>query len=306
MRICSFLPSATEILCALGLTEELAGVTYECDYPPTVRNKAVVVHTRLNHQGATPRQVDAQVRRFVARGESLYQVDDEALQRIQPDLIFTQDLCHVCAASADDLPGVLAKLPRPPQVVTLAPRNLAGVWKDIQTVGEATGRGEQAEALVSQLEARVERVRGAVAGAKRPRVLALEWLDPPFLPGHWVPEMIAIAGGEPIGCRAGEPSRRADWAELLHTSPEIILLMPCGYGLQQTLEQARSVRWPEGWHRFEAVRAGRVWALDANSYFARPGPRLADGVEILAAILHPSLAPVPPPGGAAQRLFEEG
>jgi iron complex transport system substrate-binding protein len=306
MRICSFLPSATEILCALGLAEELVGVTYECDYPAEVRSKAVVVHTRLNQQGASPRHVDAQVREFVARGESLYQVDDEALRRIQPDLIFTQDLCHVCAASTDDLPSVLAKLPRPPRVVTLAPRNLAGVWKDIQTVGGATGRERQAETLVAQLAARVERVRAAVASAKRPRVLALEWLDPPFLPGHWVPEMIAIAGGEPVGCRAGEPSRRVDWAELLHTRPEVILLMPCGCSLKDTVEQARSVRWPEGWHRLEAVRAGRVWALDANSYFARPGPRLADGVEILAAILHPSLAPVPLPGGAAQRLFEEG
>ncbi len=305
MRICSFLPSATEIVCALGLGDELVGITYECDYPPEVRGKTVVVETRLDAHGHTAAELDAQVRGFLSRGESLYRVDDAALRRLQPDLILTQDLCHVCAASPEDLPAVLSTFSVPPRVLTLAPKDLAGVWQDICRVGEAVGRAERAAALVAELVARVERVRAAVAGATRPRVLALEWLDPPFLPGHWVPEMIALAGGEPLCCRSGEPSRRADWAELLQTRPDVILLMPCGYHLAATRAEARTLRWPPGWWEFPAVRSGHVWALDANSYFARPGPRLADGVEILAAILHPERAPVPLRAGVAAPAFQE-
>jgi iron complex transport system substrate-binding protein len=304
MRICSFLPSATEIVCALGLGDALVGVTYECDYPPEVRGKTVVVETRLEARGRTAAELDAQVRAFLARGESLYRVDDVALRRLQPDLILTQDLCPVCAASPEDLPAVLGTFPVSPRVLTLTPKDLSGVWQDILRIGEAVGRSQQASALVAELVARVERVRTAVAEAPRPRVLALEWLDPPFLPGHWVPEMLAIAGGEPLGCRPGEPSRRADWVELLQTRPDVILLMPCGYDLAATCAEARALRWPPAWWELPAVRAGHVWALDANSYFARPGPRLAEGLEILAAILHPERAPVPLRAAVAAPVFQ--
>ncbi len=306
MRICSFLPSATEIVYALGLGDSLSGITFECDYPPEARKKQVVVRTRLTRTSSSG-EIDRQVSEFMARGESLYRIDLEALQKIQPDLIITQDLCRVCAASPGDLSEGLAVLARAPQVLSLNPNRIADVWRDIQTVGEATGRGPQARALVGDLERRVAAVEQAVAGAlDRPRVLCLEWLDPPFVAGHWVPEMVACAGGTDVMGRVGEPGFRAEWKKVLATKPDVVVAMPCGYGLGQTVKEFKNTRFPAGWTRLPAVREDRIFAVDASSYFSRPGPRLAAGVEILAHVLHPDRAPVAPAAGAVEHLERSG
>jgi iron complex transport system substrate-binding protein len=294
MRICSFLPSSTEIIYALGLADSLAGVTFECDYPPEARSKPVVVQTKLKH-GLSPEEIDREVNEFAARGESLYRLDLEKLQAIQPDLIITQDLCHVCAASPHDLGAVLPFLPQPPRVLMLRPQCLRDVWQDIVTVGEATGRLSQAGELVRELEARVEKVRALAAKTSaRPRVLCLEWVNPPFIAGHWLPEMIEIAGAQDVLGKAGVPSFRATWEQVIASNPDIVLFMPCGYSAAQTSDEVRAFQFPDGWHDLPAVRNGRVYAVDANSYFSRPGPRLATGVEILFSLLHQSSeAPIP-------------
>ncbi|HEX9759449.1 MAG TPA: ABC transporter substrate-binding protein, partial [Candidatus Acidoferrales bacterium] len=235
---------------------------------------------------------------YMQRGESLYSVDFETLRAIQPDLIVTQDLCHVCAASPDDLATALTRLPHAPRVVSLTPKTLVGVWADLLTLGEATSRRAEAEQLVAELKQRVENVRRAVAGAAQPRVVCLEWLDPPFVGGHWVPEMVAAAGGADALGRAGEPSFRVSGDDVLAARPEVIVVMPCGYNAQQTADEFRVTKLPEGWNALPAARNRRVFALDANSYASRPGPRLADGVEILAALFHPARVKAPAPDGA--------
>jgi iron complex transport system substrate-binding protein len=302
MRICSFLPSATEIVYALGLGDSLSGITYECDYPPEARGKTVVVETRLTHAESAA-QIDRQVSEFIGRGESLYRVNVEALQRIQPDLIITQDLCRVCAASPGDLAHALTALERAPQVLSLNPQKLPEVWNDILTVGKATGRGPQARALVAELERRVAAVERAVSSApRRARVLCLEWMDPPFVGGHWVPEMVERAGGIDVMGRIGEPGFRVAWEKALETEPDVVVVMPCGYGLDKTVKEFKATRFPPHWVDLPAVRNGRVFAVDATSYFSRPGPRLADGVEILAYVCHPDRAPVTPSAGMVERL----
>ncbi|HET7840883.1 MAG TPA: cobalamin-binding protein [Terriglobia bacterium] len=293
MKICSFLPSATEIVYALGLGESLAGITYECDYPEEALRKTIVVNTRLK-PSADPADIDRQVSEFMARGESLYRIETDVLKQIQPDLIVTQDLCHVCAASPGDLGSALSVLPRAPQVINLNPRTLEDVWNDVLTVGRAAGRAEQAEQVVAGLRNRVRAVERAVAGAaSRPRVLCLEWLDPPFLGGHWVPEMVERAGGFDVLGKTGEPGFRGDWTKLLQSSPDVIVVMPCGYHLLQAVAQYRGTHFPPGWSDLPAVIEGRVFVVDASSYFSRPGPRLAGGVEILGHILHPERVPEP-------------
>lgn len=302
MRICSFLPSATEILCALGMGESLAGVTYECDHPPEARGKPVVVHTRLPHFSGSA-EIHQQVSEFMSRGESLYRVDLDELRKIEPDLIVTQDLCRVCAASPGDLNEALACLPRTPRVLCLNPRGLADVWGDIRMVGAAAGRAAEGEALARDLERRVAAVGKAVASTPvRPRVLALEWLDPPFIAGHWVPEMVACAGGIDVLGKAGEPGFQTTWDKVLNAKPEVIVVMPCGYHLPEVLKEFRKTQFPSGWGDLPAVRNGKVYAVDASSYYSRPGPRLAAGVEVLADILHPGCASAPPPRDAVERV----
>jgi iron complex transport system substrate-binding protein len=302
MRICSFLPSATEILYALGLGDDLVGVTYACDFPPEARSKAVVVRTALGPT-ESPAELDRQVSDFVARGESLYRVDMEELERLAPDLILTQDLCHVCAASPDDLAEALSRLPREPRVLSLAPSTLSEVFADLRRVGEATGRVETAVQLVAQLERTVADVEQAVAGAEhRPRVLCLEWLDPPYVGGHWVPEMVARVGGRDVLGRPAEPSRRVTWKEVLASQPDVVVVMPCGYDLEETVAEFHRTELPAGWTQLPAVKAGRVYAVDATSYFSRPGPRLATGLRLLAALLHPTRGTTPPPSGSATCL----
>lgn len=282
MRICSFLPSGTEILFALGLGDSVMGVTFECDYPEEARNKAIVVTSKLPH-GISQREIDRLVKEFSSRRESLYRLDVEKLEEIKPDLILTQDLCHVCAAAPGDLCNVLPELSSKPQVLALSPRTIADVWQDIITVGDATGRSAEARTLVASLEEKIARARSQ-SQAPRPRVLCMEWFDPPFASGHWVPEMVAIAGGIDVLGRLGEPSYEMTWQAVAESDPDLILAMPCGYYAPQIKEQLATIEFPQEWHSLRAVRNGNVFAMEANSYFSRPGPRIADGVEVLAEL----------------------
>jgi iron complex transport system substrate-binding protein len=285
MKICSLLPSATEILFALGLGDQVAGVSHECDFPPAARSKPVLIKSRITHTESAA-AIDQQVREFLARGESLYSVDFEMLHAIQPDLIVTQDLCHVCAATPDDLAAALAHLERQPPVVTLNPHSLADVCADIRAVGEATGRAAQAQALVAEFDRSVAEIERAAAGLERPRVLCLEWLDPPYVAGHWIPEMVERAGGIDVLGRTGTPSFRVEWETVLAARPDVIVIMPCGYSLASAKEEFRNLPLPGGWNDLPAVRDGRVFVVEASAYFSRPGPRLVAGLAILANVIH--------------------
>jgi len=292
MRICTLLPSATEICYALGLGDSVLGVTHECDFPPEARKKRVVVTSRLPHTTDSA-EIDRLVTEFTARGESVYRVDAEALREIDPDLIITQDLCHVCAASPDDLAAALSTLPRAPKVLSLDAHTLDEVWADIIAAGAATNREKEAANLVEYLKDKVTSVERAVqpfiAAHPRPRIACLEWLNPVFNAGHWVPEMVALAGGEDVLAHAGKPSVRLEWRQVFDAQPDVILVSPCGYDLARALEEFSQMSLPEGWNEMPAVKSGRVYVTDANSYLSRPGPRLADGVAILAKALHPDL-----------------
>jgi iron complex transport system substrate-binding protein len=285
MRICSLLPSATEILFALGLGDQVAGVSHECDFPPDAKSKTVLIKSRITHTESAA-AIDRQVREFLERGESLYSVDFELLRAIEPDIIVTQDLCHVCAATPDDLGAALAQLQLQPRVVTLNPHSLADVCADIRAVGEATGLAAEASVLVADFEKHISNVERSVAGLDRPRVLCLEWLDPPYVAGHWVPEMVERAGGIDVLGRQGKPSIRVDWETVLAARPEVIVIMPCGYSLAAAEAEFRKLPLPPGWKDLPAVRDGRVYVVEASGYFSRPGPRLAAGLEILAGAIH--------------------
>jgi iron complex transport system substrate-binding protein len=288
MRIVSLLPSATEILFALGFDREIVGVSHECDFPPRARTKPAVIHSRLPHDAA-PAEIDRLVSEYVHRGESLYAVDAEALEALAPDLIVTQDLCHVCAASPDDLGTVLMRFDRRPQVLCLNPQDLGDVWRDILLVGEETCRGPRAEELLKQIGARLGVLEQQMdASADRPRVTFLEWLQPLYVGGHWVPEMIFRAGGKDIFGSARTPSFRITIEDVIDAAPEILLIAPCGYSAEQARNEYRSMVLPEEWGAIPAVRNNRVYALEANSYFSRPGPRLVTGIEILAKVLQPA------------------
>jgi iron complex transport system substrate-binding protein len=282
MRICSFLPSGTEILFALGLEDSIMGVTFECDYPPEARTKPVVVYSKLP-SGLGQREIDRQVKDFSVAGKSLYQLDTEKLSEIRPDLIVTQDLCHVCAASPGDLETVLTCLSPAPQVLALSPRTVGDIWNDILTVGEASDRVPEAQQLVSVLLAQIGDVKRRRFDAPL-RVLCLEWLDPPFVAGHWVPEMVALAGGIDILGRRGEPGYEVDWGTIVSSDPDLVLAIPCGYHEQEVETELQKVPFPPEWYSLRAVRNKNVFAMDASSYFSRPGPRIADGIGVLAKL----------------------
>jgi iron complex transport system substrate-binding protein len=290
MRIVSLLPSVTEILFAFGLDQEIVGVSRECDFPPSARTKPVVIHSRLPHD-ASPAEIDRLVREYVSRGESLYAVDAEVLEELHPDLILTQDLCHVCAASPDDLVTALSGFDPRPEVLCLNPQDLGDVWRDILLVGEATGHGPQAEALLEKIGRRLGSLeRQLDFSARRPRVAFLEWLQPFYAGGHWVPEMIHQAGGEDVLGSARTPSFRLHLQDVVEAEPEIVLIAPCGYTAQQAREEYGSLDLPDQWNAIPAVRNNRVYALNANSYFSRPGPRLVTGMEILAKVFQPAVS----------------
>jgi iron complex transport system substrate-binding protein len=283
------LPSATEILFALGFDNEIVGVSHECDFPERARTKRVVIHSRLPHDAA-PAEIDRLVREYVSRGESLYSVDAEALKELAPDLIITQDLCQVCAASPDDLATTLARFRRPPEVLCLNPQDLGDVWRDILWVGEATCRGHEAEALLKKIGTRIGELQCQLDGIEnRPHVAILEWLQPFYVAGHWVPEMIEMAGGTDVLGQKRTASFRVSAENVIEAAPEILLIAQCGYSAKQARDEYRAMSFPEEWSAIPAVRDGRVYAMDASGYFSRPGPRLIAGIEALAKILHPGV-----------------
>jgi iron complex transport system substrate-binding protein len=295
LRIVSLLPSATEILFALGLEQQIIGVSHECDFPSAARSKTVVIHSRIP-KDAAPAEIDRLVREFSARGESVYSVDAEVLRSLSPDLIITQDLCHVCAASPEDLAAILATFESKPEVLSLNPLDLGDVWRDILLVGEQTFRPHAAEKLIESigekigaLEQRINYTKHQLPLSDRPTVAFLEWLQPIYVGGHWVPEMIKFAGGRDVFGEPGRPSFRVTPDDVVAAQPEVLIAAPCGYTAAQAREEYRSIDFPPGWQDVPAVRNGRVYALDANSYFSRPGPRLVIGLEILGKLLHPAI-----------------
>jgi iron complex transport system substrate-binding protein len=290
LRIVSLLPSATEIVCALGLEDQLVGVTHECDYPPTVASKPRLTASRISHEKMTSAEIDHSVRTQLDGHGSIYSLDERLLRSLEPDLILTQELCEVCAVSYRTVLEAARMFEAGVRVVSLEPKTIQDILASIRTVGQLTGREAEADELIKQLAARLDRVAAGTAEVeRRPRTLMLEWLEPAFAPGHWVPEQVAIAGGDPAFGRAGQPSLTTTAEEISEYAPEIIVLIPCGYYKEDILRQLPQAKLPAGWQKLPAVRSGQVWAVDATSYFSRPGPRVANGTEILARILHPEL-----------------
>ena len=293
MRIVSLVPHATELLFELGLGEEVVAVTHECDYPPRARERRRVTRDALQ-AGMSAREIDAAVRERTLAGEAIYELDRAALAAARPDLIVTQALCPVCAVSYEDVAAIAEELPSRPRVIALDPSTLRETQADVHTLAAATGRREQGAQLAREAAARIDRVRLAVRSLRRPRVLALEWLDPAYVAGHWTPQMIELAGGEDVAGRPGEPSRTERWETLAATEPEVVIAMPCGYDAPRAHAEALSYA-----ETLERLNARRVVAVDASAYFSRPGPRLISGLELLGHILHPDALPEAPPGAQA-------
>jgi iron complex transport system substrate-binding protein len=286
MRIASLVPSATEMLFALGLGDRVVAVTHECDYPPGAEQLPHLTRSVIP-EGLDAAGIDAAVRERTSRGESLYELDEDVLSQLDVDLIVTQAVCEVCAVSFDDVRAVAERLPTTPEVISLDPSTLGEVLADVPRLAQAAGVPELGDQLTAELGERLEAVERAVEGANRPRVAALEWMDPLFIGGHWVPQMIELAGGEDVLGLPGEKSRTVEWGEVEAAVPEIVVSMPCGYYAEQAA--AETIRW-----RMHLAQLGaRVYAVDAAAYFSRPGPRLVDGVELLGHLLHPELVPAP-------------
>lgn len=294
MRIVSLLPSATEILCALGLQDQLVGVTHECDYPSAVLGRPKVTRTLIPHDAASA-EIDRLVRERLTTQRALYTLDWETLERLRPDLIVTQALCDVCAVAEEEVREAACRLPGRPWVLNLEPMSLEDVLGTIRLVGEEVGQAENAERVVEELRARIERVRRRTSSIRlRPRVTLLEWMDPPFTCGHWNPELVELAGGiEGIG-QAGKPSRTMYWQELLDWQPEVLFIACCGFSIVRTLQDLPILERRPGWETLPCVQNRRIYIADGSAYFSRPGPRLVDGLEMLAHTLHPDVHPLPP------------
>lgn len=278
----SLLPSATEILFGIGAGQHVVGVTFECDFPPEARSRRIVSTSSLP-AGLAPAEIDAAVAERMAAGEDLYRLDAGALADLDADLVVTQDLCAVCAVDVSVVDDALAFLDCRAEVLTLDPQDLGEVFGSIETLGKATGTEDTAAPLVRSLRSRLDAVRSAVAGHEPVPVMVLEWTDPPFTPGHWVPDMVTAAGGVPVLGRAGRRSGRTTWQDVAAAGPAVVVAAPCGFGLDESARLAAEVA--------DLVPPGvPLWAVDANASFARPGPRLVDGVEALAAVLHPDAA----------------
>lgn len=285
MRIASLVPHATELLLALGLEEEVVAVTHECDWPPQAAELPKLTRDALP-PGRSAAEIDRAVRARTLEGLAIYELDEQALADAEPDLIVTQALCPVCAVSHEQVEEIAGRLPGPPQVISLDPKTFGESLGDIRTIAGATGRKDEGVELVRCIADRVDRVKLAVRGLPAPRVLALEWLDPVFVAGHWTPQLIELAGGQDVLGLPGEPSEQLGWEALATAQPEVIVAMPCGFDEQRAREQALLHA-----EQLAALGAGRVVAVNGSAYFSRPGPRLIDGLELLAHILHPDAAP---------------
>lgn len=288
MRIVSLVPHATELLFALGLGQQVTAVTHECDYPPQALGLPRATRDMLE-PGLTSAQIDAAVHERTAQGLSIYELDADLVRRLEPDLIVTQALCPVCAVSYEDVATLASTLAKAPRVIALDPHTLGETLGDVRTLAAATGQRDAGVALIARIAGRIDRVKLAVRGAERPRVAAIEWFDPIYVAGHWTPQLIELAGGEDVLGGAGEPSARASWDELAAAAPQIVVAMPCGYGAARARTEAAGHS-----ARLRRTGAERVVAVDAAAYFSRPGPRLVDGLELLAHILHPERAPLAP------------
>jgi iron complex transport system substrate-binding protein len=294
-RIVSLLPSATELVCALGLESALVGISHECDYPPSVASRPRVTRTRIAHN-ADSRSIDTQVRAELAGSQALYSLEIERLTALAPDLLVTQSLCDVCAVGATEVDAALCRLPGAPRVFNLQPERLGDIIDCVRTLGAATGASAAATVLCDALEARIAAVRtrsASLSAAARPRVALVEWLDPWFDAGHWNPELVELAGGVPVCGRAGAPSTTLAWPHLQALDPDVLFIACCGFDLSRTLADLPIARALPGWTALKAVRDGRVYVTDGNAYFNRPGPRIVDSLEILAHALHPTLHPLP-------------
>ncbi|MEW5977845.1 MAG: cobalamin-binding protein [Acidobacteriota bacterium] len=302
MRIVSLLPSATEIVCALGLQDRLVGVTHECDFPAWVRELPKVTRTLIPHE-ASSSQIDHLVRERLKTDRALYTLDLPVLQGLEPDLIVTQALCDVCAVAEDEVLDAACTLPGNPKVVNLEPQTLSEIFASIGQVAKAAGTEPQAEQVIQGLRTRVDAVATRSAGIDHPpRVALLEWLDPPFSCGHWTPELVRLAGGQEGLGREGHPSRTLRWEEVIAWQPEVVFIACCGFSVERTLQDLPQLQLVPGWQDLPAVRSGRIYVADGSHYFSRPGPRLVDSLEILAHALHPEVHPLPAGLPAAVRV----
>jgi iron complex transport system substrate-binding protein len=305
-RIVSFLPSATEMICALGLGDRLMGVTHECDYPPEIMGKRIVVRSVLPTERMSQSEIDFAVTERLRNGQSLYRVDETVMREISPDLIVTQDLCQVCAPSGNEVSQLLKLLPTKPQILWLTPKSIEQIFDNVRDLGEATNLRQEAETLIAAGRTHLEKIAALTRKASsRPRVFCMEWIDPVYCCGHWVPEMVEIAGGVDKLGRKGTDSVRLLWDDVLQWRPEVMIVMPCGFGLDKAADQARQLFTYPGWADIPAVREDRVYVVDANSYFARPGPRIVEGTELLAHLLHPDQFDWNGPPGAFRTLERE-
>ena len=287
LRIASLLPSATEIVCALGLKENLVGVTHECDFPAGVGNKPHLTASRISHETMSSAEIDHAVRSQLDGHGSIYDLDNELLQKLNPDLIITQELCDVCAVSYKIVQKAAKIYAADAQVVSLEPNTIEDIFDNIKTVGELCGVSEKAGEVVNNLQNRLDEIRRKTKNIeKSPRVFMLEWLEPPFAPGHWTPQQVEIAGGICLLGEAGEKSVTTTYEAIIESKPEILVLVPCGYYTADILRQLPNTKFPAEFAEIPAFQNGEIWALDATSYFSRPAPRVVDGVEILAKIFH--------------------
>ena len=299
MRIISLLASATEIVCSLGLADELVGISHECDFPLEITSKPRVTRSAIDSNSLTSREIDQAVHAQQESGHGLYELDTQLMAKLEPDLLITQGLCEVCAVSHSLVRQTLPELPTRPRVLSLSPQHLADVLSDIKTIGDFTGCQAEARKLITSLRTRLDRVAMKTANLTRvSRVFCLEWLDPPWTAGHWVPEMVGLAGGMDPLMVAGLPSRQSSWHEISESRPDVIVVMPCGFDLARTFAETARTDWPPEWPELPAVQQGRVWAVNGSAYFNRAGPRLFTGLEILAEMLHPELFQglIPPDG----------
>ncbi len=290
MKIVSLLPSATEILCSIGLEDSIVGITHECDFPPQIAGKPALTSSKINHETMTSKEIDHAVRTQLDGHGSIYGLDTKLLEELKPDLIITQELCDVCAVNYKTVLKAAKIYVSDAHVVSLEPNTIEDIFDNIRTVGEFTGTTLKADDVVNKLEARLEILRQKTAKIEqKPSVFMLEWLEPPFAPGHWVPEQVEIAGGIPLLGKPGERSVATTYDAIRESNPDVMVLIPCGYYSIDIVRQLENTLFPANWKEMAAVKNSEVWALDATSYFSRPGPRVVDGAEILAKIIHPSL-----------------
>ena len=298
MRVVSLLPAATEIVAALDRVDDLVAVSHECDYPAAVRSKPRATRCEIHGNRLPSSETDRWVRRQLDEQGTLYTIDEALLRRLEPDVIITQRLCDVCAVGYGTVTALAETLPGPPRVVNLEPERLADVLGDVQRVGQALGVPARAAAVIAKLERRIDSVRVRVTGARQPRCVLLEWTDPPYRGGHWMPEVVELAGGIDLLGRTGERAAAIAWQEVREAEPEVLVLACCGYDVERTLADLPLLEAQPGWRDLPAVRSGRVFVVDGSAYFSRPGPRLVDSIEILAALLHPDRFAPPPPQAA--------